>query len=336
MNGQADFAARLLHWYAKHGRHGLPWQQDRSLYRVWVSEIMLQQTQVATVIPYYQRFIARFPDVGALADAHDDEVMRLWAGLGYYARARNMLRAARSVRDDHGGSFPETLDAVSALPGVGPSTAAAILALACDQRHPILDGNCRRVYARHAGIDGWPGARETAQRLWACAERYTPHGDAAAYTQAIMDLGATVCTRSRPACGQCPVAADCQAREHGLTAVLPAPRPRVVRPHREATVLVVRSSDGAFLLERRPPTGIWGGLWSLPEVLPQHAPEDAVALPTLRHAFTHFTLDIRPLLVDATSESVRDAQAQAWVAPDTLDGYGLPSPIRKILARIAG
>lgn len=330
------FADRLLDWHRRNGRHDLPWQRARDPYRVWVSEIMLQQTQVATVIPYYERFIAAFPDVLSLARADDDEVMRLWSGLGYYARARNLLRAARAVVTEHGGRFPDSFEAVAALPGIGRSTAGAILALARDQRHPILDGNCRRVYARHAGIAGWHGERAVAATLWGHADACTPERDVAAYTQAIMDLGALLCTRSKPACSACPVADDCVARRDGLTAMLPAARPRKEKPHRETTMLVLRAPDGAVFLERRPPTGIWGGLWSLPEVLPQHAPEHAVALPTLRHAFTHFTLDIRPLLVDAASEGVRDAQAQAWVAPDTLGGYGLPSPIRKILAKIAG
>lgn len=340
------FAARLLAWFERHGRHDLPWQRDRDPYRIWVSEVMLQQTQVATVIAYFERFIAAFPTVTALADADEDAVLALWSGLGYYARARNLQAAARHIRDAHGGVFPRSFDAVSALPGVGPSTAGAILALAFDARHAILDGNCKRVYARHEGVEGWPGESAVNARLWALAETRTPESGVAAYTQAIMDLGATVCTRAAPRCDACPVADDCVANATGRVAEIPAPRPRRARPHRTATLLVVRDTKGAFLLERRPGTGVWGGLWCPPLTASREEAAEILGRfgvryeagrehPPVRHGFTHFTLEIHPheSVVDSRHGEVAESDHR-WIAPTALADIGLPAPVRGILTTL--
>src|SRR5690606_8097985 len=251
-DGVNDFARRLLAWFDRCGRHDLPWQRDRRPYAVWVSEIMLQQTQVATVIPYFERFVARFPDVEVLAEASLDDVLALWSGLGYYARARNLHRAAQLVVERYGGDLPDSLDELMALPGIGRSTAGAILAQAHGVRAPILDGNVKRVLARHAGIEGWPGEREVEQTLWAIADERTPSERVADYTQAIMDLGAMLCTRRRPACTVCPVVEDCRACRLGIQERLPSPRPKRERPRRRRMMLVVRDSQGRVLLERRP------------------------------------------------------------------------------------
>ncbi len=304
-----DFAPRVLDWYARHGRHDLPWQREPTAYRVWVSEIMLQQTQVTTVIPYFQRFVKRFPDVIALAAAGQDEVLHLWSGLGYYARARNLHRAAQSVREDFAGRFPESLDGLLALPGIGRSTAGAILALAHGQRHPILDGNVKRVLCRYFAISGWTGASKIEKHLWSLAESLTPETRVADYTQAMMDLGATLCRRAQPECNACPLAADCRANAEGLQSELPTPKPRKARPLRHTTMLLIIDDDGQVLLRQRPADGLWGGLWSLPEIPPgedadawcrQHLglnPLAAQPMPAVRHGFTHFELEIEPRLL---------------------------------------
>jgi A/G-specific adenine glycosylase len=339
----ADFAARLLAWHARHGRHDLPWQRRRTPYRVWVSEIMLQQTQVATVIPYYRRFMARFPGVKALADAPLDEVLHLWTGLGYYARARNLHKAAEMVRDHHGGRFPRDFAAVAALPGIGRSTAGAILALSLGQRHPILDGNVKRVLARHGAIKGWPGEKRVAERLWVLAEGHTPKRRVADYTQAIMDLGATLCARSRPRCEQCPVAADCRAHLQGRETVYPLARPRKVLPVKRTRMLLVRQA-GTVLLERRPPAGLWGGLWGFPEIAADAdplawcrarfgaAPRSARARPLLRHTFSHFHLDIEPVEIAlAGAAAVQEGAASRWQPLDQAPRLGLAAPVKRLL-----
>ena len=325
-------AGRLIGWYARHGRRGLPWQHDPTPYRVWVSEIMLQQTRVSVVTGYYERFMARFPDLAALADALLDDVLGLWTGLGYYSRARNLHRAAMAVRDRHRGTMPRDVDALVALPGIGRSTAGAILALSHGDRHPILDGNVKRVLCRYHGIAGWPGQGKVERSLWALAERHTPREDVAAYTQAIMDLGATLCVRSRPLCSICPIEADCAARRDGTQARLPAPRPRRDVPRRETAFLVLRAPDGALLLERRPPSGIWGGLWCFPECDPAAdietecrsrfgvRPLATTALAPIAHGFTHFKLDVHPVLVE-----VDDGAGAGVVAADA-DGTRRYSP----------
>ena len=339
-----DFADRVLAWYDVHGRKDLPWQV-RDAYRVWVSEIMLQQTQVQTVIPYYERFMRRFPDVLRLADAPVDEVLQHWSGLGYYARARNLHQAARIVRDDHGGAFPSAYDDVAALPGIGRSTAGAILSLAAGQRHAILDGNVKRVLARHDAVEGWPGRTAVQNALWALAEERTPDRRVADYTQAIMDLGATLCTQSKPRCGDCPVAADCEARIAGTIERYPGKKPKKDKPLRTTTMLLA-VADGTVYLERRPPSGIWGGLWSFPEIDAGEADDWCRRLggearhseqwERLRHSFSHYDLDIRPLLVavDAPSARVKDRDDALWYRLDAEPPGGLAAPVKKLLERL--
>jgi A/G-specific adenine glycosylase len=341
------FAPELLRWFETSGRKDLPWQRNPTPYRVWVSEVMLQQTQVATVIPYFEAFMRRFPDVRALESAPLDEVLHLWSGLGYYARARHLQRAARALVARHGGEFPATIDAVMELPGIGRSTAGAILALSRGERHPILDGNVKRVLTRYFGIAGYPGAPAVARQLWALAEVCTPGAQAAEYTQAIMDLGATLCTRSRPACMFCPVQADCVARAEGLQDRLPAPRPRVQRPTREAWLIVAMRGAHKVLLERRPPSGIWGGLWGLPEC-PTHAHAaqwcrehlSGAGTPlesaTVKHAFSHFDFHMRPLVVHCLgkAEALRDDDRFLWYDTERPAKLGLPKPIATLLKRV--
>jgi A/G-specific adenine glycosylase len=250
-----SLSERLLTWYRLHGRKDLPWQHPAAPYPVWISEIMLQQTQVQAAIPYFEKFMARFPDVHALAAAPVDEVLHIWSGLGYYARARNLHRTAELVVADHGGELPRNIDALMALPGIGRSTAAAILALSFGDRHAILDGNVKRVLCRYHSIEGWPGGSGVAKRLWAIAEAQTPDNDLAAYTQALMDL-------RQPRCEDCPLNGDCLALAEGREAELPQRKPRKSTPLRHTVFVIVRDPRGRVLLERRPPAGIWGGLWS--------------------------------------------------------------------------
>jgi A/G-specific adenine glycosylase len=336
-----EIAAALLAWFDAHGRHDLPWQHPRTAYRVWVAEIMLQQTQVATVIDYFNAFVARFPDIHALADAPSDDVMAHWAGLGYYARARNLHAAAQAVVAEHDGKMPDTVDGLMALPGIGRSTAGAIVAQAYGQWAPILDGNAKRVIARLAAVEATPGTAAYEKPLWQLAERYTPRERVTDYTQAIMDLGATLCTRSRPACERCPLAERCLARAEGLQNRIPAPRKRKKRPQRETRVLVVTDRQGRVLLEKRPPAGIWGGLWSLPEVQVDEdiaaycdarlgiAVADTRELAPIRHGFTHFELLIHATRVQgAQSARIMDA-SQQWFAADTRPG--VPAPIARLL-----
>jgi A/G-specific adenine glycosylase len=342
-------ATPLLAWFDRAGRKHLPWQQDPTAYRVWVSEIMLQQTQVATVIGYYERFMQRFPDVHALAAAPSDEVLHLWTGLGYYARARNLHRAAQLIVAEHGGEFPHSIETVQELPGIGRSTAGAILSLSRSQRHPILDGNVKRVLARYFGIDGFPGEREVEKRLWSRADECTPAERAAHYTQAIMDLGATVCVRSRPLCAACPLTEHCVARSEGRQSTLPTPRPKKLRPHRSAYVVLMVRDDGAVLLEKRPPAGIWGGLWTLPQFDEHDAaqawirisaaasrtqgPETVVAcLPDYSHSFTHFDLTLHPLRVRGdVAAGVAEGERYCWYEPRQPARIGLAKPAVELI-----
>jgi A/G-specific adenine glycosylase len=342
----AHFATLLIRWQKSHGRHGLPWQhggsQRRDAYRIWLSEIMLQQTRVATVIPYYERFLRRFPDVATLAAAPVEDVMALWSGLGYYARGRNLHRAAREIVALHAGAFPRRLDAIEALPGIGRSTAAAIAVFAFGTRAAILDGNVKRVLARVFGIRGFPGDKAVERQLWALAESLLPTRDRVAYTQGLMDLGATVCTRGRPACSRCPLASLCAALRSGRVAELPAARAKRERPRR-TVILLILLKDGAVLLERRPPSGIWGGLLSLPEL---DGDAHAMAarrygcrigatrkLPPVHHAFTHFHLEIVPLLCAAVELAVHAGESGAlWLGLDETATAALPAPVRRILA----
>ena len=339
------FARALLAWFDQHGRKDLPWQQDPRPYRVWVSEIMLQQTQVSVAVPYFARFMARFPSLDDLAAAPVDAVLGLWSGLGYYARARNLHRAAVLIKERHGGDFPSDLTTVQALPGIGRSTAGAVLSLALGQPHPILDGNVRRVLARCFGVEGWPGQAAVQAQLWALAERLTPVDRVGAYNQAMMDLGATLCTRARPACDRCPLGATCVAKREGRQAQLPQARPSKRIPERETLMILARDLDGAILLERRPPTGIWGGLWSLPETAPDRDPADWCRArtganplrvemhPQRRHSFSHFTLTMRvaELWTPATPASIADTGRECWFSPAALADLGLSAPVRSIL-----
>jgi A/G-specific adenine glycosylase len=341
-----SFSERLLEWFDVEGRNDLPWQRNKDPYAIWVSEIMLQQTQVQTVIPYFERFLQRFPDVIALANADRDEVLHHWSGLGYYARARNLHQAAIHVRDERGGEFPTDLDALMSLPGIGRSTAGAILSLAHEQRHPILDGNVKRVLARHRAVEGWPGKAAVGKRLWQLADEFTPHERVGDYTQAIMDLGATLCTRSRPSCERCPVRADCEARSSDTVENYPGRKPKKDKPLRQTTMLLA-SQGRHVLLERRPEAGIWGGLWSLPE-LGDLSVEDwcserlATAAtmtdtwPLLRHSFSHFDLDIQPIVVRVESplSKVADGDGTTWYQVDDTPPGGMAAPVKKLLQQL--
>jgi A/G-specific adenine glycosylase len=347
-SGDSVFDQQVLRWFDAHGRKDLPWQQDPTPYRVWVSEIMLQQTQVATVIPYFERFMGCFPDVRSLADAPADQVLHLWSGLGYYARARNLLKAARLIRDEYGGHFPTAFAEVAALPGVGRSTAGAVLSLALDQRHAILDGNVKRVLARCFAIDGWPGQAAVATRLWSVAEERTPAQRVRDYNQAMMDLGATVCTRARPACGQCPLSDRCVAHAQGNPDAYPGKKRRKALPVRATCMLLLRDTAGRVLLEQRPATGVWGGLWGLPELdmtteplawVRQQFGVEAQAkrqLPLRRHTFSHFHLDITPLeiLLPQPGWVALEAPDRVWYNPAQPDARGLAAPVSRLLDEI--
>ncbi len=342
-----QLAESLLTWFDRHGRHDLPWQADPTPYRVWISEVMLQQTQVATVVPFYGRFIARFPDLRSLAEGPLDEVLHLWSGLGYYARARNLHRAAQVLLAEHGGEFPNQLDQLKALPGIGRSTAGAILALSRGERHAILDGNVRRVLARCFGVEGWPGERAVESKLWSLAEACTPEARVGAYTQAIMDLGATLCTRVRPACEECPLREVCVARATSRQSDLPSPRPRRRRRLRTTIMLLLQSPDGSCWLEARPQRGVWGGLHGFPQfdsgehleawlaergIVPMGAPE---RLPGLRHAFTHFDLDILPVRLKLAAAGIRVADSGGlWYNRKEPARVGLAAPVTELLRRL--
>jgi len=343
-----QFATRVVRWQRTHGRHGLPWQGTRDAYRIWLAEIMLQQTQVATVIPYYERFVARFPTVAALAQANEEEVLGLWSGLGYYARARNIHRAAREVVERHAGRFPAAFEALAQLPGIGRSTAAAIAAFAGSERRAILDANARRVLARHAGIAGDPSSASVAAQLWAQAESLLPRTGIEPYTQGMMDLGAAICMPRNPQCMLCPVNADCIARLENRIAELPGRRPRAP-PRRRRIAMLVVVSRGEVLLEKRPSRGIWGGLWSLPEADAAERPEAALArdwgidavsvepLAPFEHAFTHFTLEVAPWRIHIRKGMrVGEGKSATWLALSDLAGAALPSPVRKLLFEIRG
>jgi len=343
-----DFARRLIAWQKRHGRHDLPWQNTRDPYRVWLSEIMLQQTQVATVVPYYERFLVRLPTLAALAAAPVAEVMSLWSGLGYYARARNLHACARVLMARHGGAFPHDPQALAGLPGIGRSTANALAVFCFGARAPILDGNVKRVLCRAFGIEGFPGAAAVEKTLWRRAAELLPQGDVGSYIQAQMDLGATVCTRSKPGCGACPLADACVAHRTGRTAELPAAKPRAPLPQRETTLLLLMHGD-RILMEPRRPAGIWGGLLSLPELpagadLRRHAATlgcrvedgDVTELPLLVHTFTHFRLTLRPLLIAAQPLPHAAEDGRRWLAAADMAAAPLPAPIRKLLLTLSG
>ena len=326
----------------------MPWQLDRTPYRVWVSEIMLQQTRTRTVIPYFERFVASFPNAAALAAASPGEVLRLWAGLGYYARARNLHLAARQLCERFDGELPSRYELLIQLPGIGRSTAGAILALCFDRSFPILDGNVKRVLTRHRDIEGWPGKAEVAKRLWVLSEELLPAKRIADYTQAIMDLGATLCTRTRPRCGVCPVSSDCKAKIEGRVADRPTPAPGRRRPVRSVAMLMI-TYNGEVLLQRRPATGVWGGLLCLPEI---DREDDAVSWcqrrvgvcaeaclwSKLRHEFTHFSLDIYPVgirLQKRPGNVMESGDGFIWYRIGDASRAGVPAPVGKLLAKLA-
>lgn len=337
------FASAVIGWYHRHGRKHLPWQAQVSPYRVWLSEIMLQQTQVATVIDYFQRFTQALPDLPALAAASEDEVLHLWTGLGYYSRARNLHKTARLVVDQYQGQLPRNLEALMALPGIGRSTAGAIASLAMGIRAPILDGNVKRVLTRYVALPGYPGHSQVANQLWELADRLTPAQDFATYTQAMMDLGATLCTRSRPNCPACPLQADCKARQLDQQQDFPQPRASRALPHRRTLMPLLTLADGRVLLYRRPSTGLWGGLWSLPQLdslaqLPELAEQHRLSigqrwpLPSLTHTFSHFKLDIEPWRVSVKAACASLAKPDwLWYDPGNPPRLGLAAPIKTLL-----
>jgi A/G-specific adenine glycosylase len=337
-----NFAARLIRWHKRHGRHDMPWQNTTDPYRVWLSEIMLQQTQVATATPYYERFLRHFPRLADLAAAPVEDVMALWSGLGYYARARNLHACALAVMREHGGEFPRHPDLIAGLPGIGRSTANSIATFCFGAQAPILDGNVKRVLCRAFGIEGFAGNSVVEKRLWRLAEELMPKRDGGTYNQAQMDLGATVCTRGKPRCDACPLDDICVARATGRTAELPEPKPRKAIPQRETTLLVLRH-DGRILLETRPPAGIWGGLLSLPELpeaadAPQWATQRfacrVIAVspaPTIEHAFSHFRLRIAPLLLQVKPGPAAMEPGRQWLDLAATADAALPAPVRRIL-----
>jgi A/G-specific adenine glycosylase len=327
----ATFADAVIAWQKLHGRHDLPWQNTSDPYAIWVSEIMLQQTQVAAVIGYYAKFMQRFPTIAALANATQDDVLQSWSGLGYYSRARNLHNAAQKIEHEFSGVFPTQFDDILSLPGIGRSTAAAISTFALNAPQPILDGNVKRVFARHFNISGWPSTPKIEQMMWQIAMRENPANDAIAYTQGLMDLGATLCTRTKPNCAVCPVNASCEAKAKSLVSLLPTPKPRKVIPEKSTTMLVFVNGD-EVMLEKRPPVGIWGGLWSFPEV------DDVMSdspLSKLTHTFTHFKLHITPQLVYTNSSHPQANEAgKIWLSIDDAIGAAIPTPIRKILLQL--
>ncbi|MCB1599714.1 MAG: A/G-specific adenine glycosylase [Xanthomonadales bacterium] len=337
----ADFGTRLLVWFDQHGRHDLPWQHPRTPYRVWLSEVMLQQTQVQTVIPYFEAFLARFPDLPALAAASLDEVLARWSGLGYYSRARNLHRAAQICVAQHRGELPDDFNQLLALPGIGRSTAGAILAQAHGARHAILDGNVRRVLSRYRRVAGDPASSTTQAALWQLSESLLPDARLADYTQALMDLGASVCSRTRPTCLLCPLQDDCGAHLTGAVAQFPQARVRRERPLRSCVQLWVQDRQQRLLLKRRSPTGIWAGLWSLPEADTQAAAIEILhadglrargssALTSLRHEFTHYSLDIQVMAVEVEAAALTDSDTRWFATPEAL-ALGLPQPVRRLI-----
>ena len=325
------FADAIIAWQKLHGRHDLPWQNTTDAYAIWVSEIMLQQTQVAAVIGYYAKFMLRFPNIHALAGASQEEVLRSWSGLGYYSRARNLHNAAQKIMDDFAGVFPTKFDDILSLPGIGKSTAAAISTFALNTPQPILDGNVKRVFARHFNISGWPSAPKIERQMWQIAQRENPQYEAIAYTQGLMDLGATLCTRTKPRCPACPVNIGCQAYANSLVSQLPTPKPRKAIPEKNTTMLVLMSGN-EVMLEKRAPIGIWGGLWSFPEVSNDDIHlKNASPLTKLTHTFTHFKLHIQPQLVHTSKKLQVTETRTIWLSLDDAISAAIPTPIRKIL-----
>lgn len=345
------FAGRLLEWFEENGRKDLPWQTDINPYRVWVSEIMLQQTQVATVIDYFARFTKRFPNIESLAQAHIDEVLHLWTGLGYYARGRNLHKSAQLVVANHAGQMPTEQQALESLPGIGRSTAGAIRAIAMNQQGVILDGNVKRVLARFHGVEGYPGDSKISARMWLDATAHTPATSTAAYTQAIMDLGATLCTRKKAACEQCPMRSKCVALAKDMVHLLPTPKAKKAKPLRTARFFIASLPNGATLMEQRPATGLWGGLWNPPERSSDTSIDMYLAelglkasdveqhtAAVFRHTFTHFHLDVEPIYLTLKRQPTLavEESSSRWVLPEHLENnneaIGLSAVAVKLLA----
>lgn len=338
-----DFSSRLITWQKQYGRHDLPWQNTTDPYAIWISEIMLQQTQVAAVIGYYSKFMQRFPDIATLASATQDDVLQHWSGLGYYSRARNLHHAAQTIMNEHQGKFPQDFTTMQTLSGIGRSTAAAIASFAFNQVQAILDGNVKRVLTRHFAIEGWPSTPKVEKALWLLAARLLPKKDMTAYTQGLMDLGATLCTRSKPRCNACPLQTSCEGYHQQLIHLLPTPKPRKAIPEKHTTMMILLRGD-EIMLVKRPPTGIWGGLWSFPEA---DSADDYIdtafnrlgvslqikqTLPTLSHAFTHFKLHIKPQLLEVTNQTLTVSEpSQIWLSIEDAMGAAIPTPVRKIL-----
>ncbi len=338
------FANQVFRWFDKHGRKNLPWQHEITPYRVWLSEIMLQQTQVETVIPYFNRFLTQFPHVDDLAAAPLDEVLHLWTGLGYYARARNLHKCAQEVVSTYNGDFPNTVEGLAALPGIGRSTAGAICSIAFGKRAPILDGNVKRVLARYHAVEGWPGNKPVENQLWEYAEHHLPEQRNADYSQAMMDLGATLCTRTKPRCSDCPLKQNCRAQAQGNWQDYPGKKPRKALPEKQIQLLLIENPDGEILLEKRPAQGIWGGLWSLPELdssldAQEHTQhhfgdlESHTSLPPFRHTFSHYHLDIHAqrLRLKSTLLKIMEPSEQLWYNPQNPEKLGLAAPVKKLL-----
>ena len=347
-----EFSSNLLKWFKTSGRHDLPWQKNVNPYRVWVSEIMLQQTQVKAVMPYFERFMERFPTIDSLSLASIDQVLHLWTGLGYYARARNLHKTSIIIATELAGQFPDTIDELVSLPGIGRSTAGAILALSMNKRASILDGNVKRVLTRFFLVHGWPEQTKVRNQLWEIADRNTPQRNFSQYTQAIMDLGATVCKRSRPECLCCPVKSECKAYNSNQIQNYPTKKPKRLMPTKEVCMYIVKNELGEILLEQRPPEGIWGALYSFPENLPtsrenekpmssknlcsQLAIPSENCLSTIRHTFSHFHLEIQPKLVKVSKNEVKldDSTHRVWYSLKSPPTLGLAAPVKKLLAEL--
>ncbi len=343
-----NFAPRVLAWFDEHGRKSLPWQENKTPYRVWISEIMLQQTQVTTVIPYYHKFMTSFPSVEALAQAEQDEVLAHWSGLGYYARARNMHKAAKMLVDEFDSEFPQSVEGVCELPGIGRSTAAAILSISRGVQAAILDGNVKRVLSRFHAVPTWPGEKKTENAMWELAESYMPNERCGDYTQAMMDLGATLCTRSKPQCLLCPLESDCEGRQTPDPTQFPIRKPKkAAKPEKSIQLLVLMNQQEQLLLEKRPQTGIWGGLWSLPELASDESivlhieqrfstqVSAVIPLSSFRHTFSHYHLDISPSQIQmAAANWIMEGDKYQWFSQQEALALGLPAPVRSILEKI--
>lgn len=344
----SSFNERINHWHDQFGRKTLPWQLDKNLYKTWVSEVMLQQTQVVTVIPYFNKFMRAFPTIDYLANAPLDEVLHHWTGLGYYARARNLHKSAQFIRDNYNGEFPTDFERVISLSGIGRSTAGAILSLTLNKHFAILDGNVKRVLTRHQAIEGWTGEKKVENTLWSLAEKLTPSQQTNTFNQAMMDIGATICTRTKPKCSECPVNEDCLAFKAGTMTNYPTPKAKKKIPVKSAFMLVICEGNNIVHLKQRPPVGIWGGLWCFDEfeskaLYQEHLSSlnidkfEEIELPTFRHTFSHFHFDISPILIYVKALKIQQVMEETGTLCYNLQHpqkIGLAAATKKILANI--